>query len=227
MDTGGSRKNKGLISIYTSPILAQDRSTHKGAYVTSCQDLDGIDVLFLNIPQELQPFFDKRIENQYPMCTPCVVGECVDEEHSYHNATLLVPPGINRDSKLFRNGLVIPNMKIVGTVWKGYLMESEHLGPQRLFVPALRSFETLKELDPDAWSKIRFQGIIYDAHKGEKRKRPFHPFIYTRENSITDKEILDENAKRMEGLKEAMAKHEVKFWWEWEYDIPELDQPEL
>jgi hypothetical protein len=210
-------QHKGYVSILSQPICRRPGSNR---YVTLCQDRDLVDdtpFLSLKPPKELRSFFDGKTEPGESVKTPCIVGKliCTREdggEEYYHTANLMVPPGTGKSSELFLADLFIPQMRIADAeggraLQKGYIMVSDYLGDQELFVPAERM---PRELNPHELSGILFQGKIVHTHKTGNGL----PLIHVVNNSAYSPRAFSQNAEKLAELNELIRGGE-KFWWDY------------
>lgn len=186
---------KGSISIYTFPLFLQG-----DAYRTCCDDFST--ALFIRPPRELEPYFEEACKtwgSDNPTLTPCVIGRRTHRELPYHNARLLVPPYITEDSPLFVSGLVVPAVKMERSTPNGYILSSDYLGPQRLYL-------SLSQAQIQNLQRAYFQVIIEEVYRDRRR----HPKVSIVDNSPENSGIVEQNKHMLDKLK--MVPKE-RLWW--------------
>ena len=219
--------HKGFLSIYSQPICRRPGSKR---YVTLCSDRDLIyetPFLSLKLPKELRPFFDAKTEPGEGVKTPCILGKLIctredDEEAYYYTANLMVPPGTGKSSELLLADLFIPQMRIAdeaggSSSQKGYVMVSDYLGGQELFLPADRM---PRDLNPHELSGVLFHGKIVHTHKAGQGL----PLIHVVNNSVYSPRAFIQNAEKLTELIKQIHAGE-KFWWDDYGAPPESPEP--
>lgn len=211
----GTTIPKGSISIHTFPLHPQG-----SAYRTHCGDYKVN--LFIEPPNGLEPYFEEASKN-WGSCkgaehtyTPCVIGRRTHRELSHHQAGLLAPPNVTKESELFVPGLAVSDLKIERCIGsshdpKGYFLSSVYMGGQEFYVPPIPMLMELSSF-PD----IVFQGRIGDTYNLNERKRPK---IYLTIDSKNNPEIFIQNREK---LAEIRGSSET-FWWDIELDNNHLD----
>ncbi len=145
---------------------------------------------------------------------PCLIQEQAEAKHtssSYYWTRPLVPPGIYKGDKFFVADLIIPCVHLYDIVTtrsggKSYIMLSEYLGSQRLFV------DGNKIKDGSSLQGNIFHAVIRDAKDGKKCKNP----LVTLFRDPLSKEILRQNRDEFSSMEMLQRKTNVNemFWWD-------------
>lgn len=153
--------------------------------------------LFLRTPQSLRHYIDRALREK--LATPCVVDRPVNDKQK---CSLLVPPGIDRESGLFVPEMYVPQLAVhsmLGDAYDsmGFLLESHHLGSQLLYAYP----EYVQSFD------VYYNGIIKMVYGGDDKR---HPRVCVIMNSNDDSDVFEQN-------EEALRKLQVngrRKWWE-------------
>lgn len=193
---------KGTISIHTFPVYKQGIT-----YRTCCDDYSVS--ISIEPPLELSLYLERATEasvapygTERNIYTPCVVDRKVHEGLSHHKAWLLIPTKIDRESKLFVPGLLVPDLKLNYVIKRegksiGSVLTSDYVGDQEFFAPTILNIDN----PPDT----KYQGLVIDTPQ-EKRKRPVVNIILSSEGN---ENIFQENSKKLEEI----MKSNLKLWW--------------
>ena len=193
---------RGTLSMNTFPISEQGHS-----YRACSKDFNL--TIFIEPPEKLRSYFDKAsevtrssIDSSSYIYTPRFVEKNVHVGLSHHSAWLLSPPDIGAKPNLLTSGLMIPDLKVLDTIYKsnhlvGHIMISDYAKGKQFF--------SLWNPQIDGNGKTRYLGLITRI-PDEPWKRPV---VWVKMSSQEDETLFQENRQKLE----EMMRSDLKFWW--------------
>ncbi len=192
------------------------RKNENGVYTTG-SDTFCVNLLILP-PECVRGQFRKALkmykEKDTKVMAPCMIEKKAYTKHTdntYYWTRPIVPPGTNKNSKFFLPELIVPCVYIHDSVkikngGMGYIMVSEYLGGQKLFVDGnkIRDDTTLQE--------NMFHAVIKATNSETEGKNPL--VILLREP--LSKEIIKQNRDEISHMERLQRKNRTNdmFWWD-------------
>jgi hypothetical protein len=182
------------------------RNGNEGLYRYRTRSSDFDACTFIETENVVTPYIDMADDE---VLTPCIMRWRNNENKPYYDGYLLIPPGIDRDSKLFSQNLGIPLVELYDVVGPdhnptGYVLRSaDYLGPQRLYM-RIKDGKRVEDLE---------NGSIFQAvlRIPRSEKAHIHPFVSLIGPSNKG-DIVRQNKAQIENMKKLLSSGKI-FWW--------------